>query len=1186
MRIREIHQRAFGRFTEHQLTFGSAGDAPVPGLHIVHGPNEAGKTTTLHAIRYGLYGIPDLRNDPRTYDFLHRKPDLRIGMVIETDEGELIRFTRRKKSGETCFDFEDAAADSATQQKLHAVLRGVDRDLFTRKYGIDYPTLREGGEGLASEGESVGESLFAAATGIVGIHTTLRTLAAQAEALLKDTGRSGAIHDATKRFNDADSAVRRAIKAGRKWHPKQAELERTNEELGAIQENIIKTSAALERAKAINEAVPTVIERASRVEEIAALGPLIITWSIEREQERVQLRRIISETEGQISEATKELEAREADEQELMARADEGMTEIAGRVQPLSERIAEYVAARASAPQLQSEQQEAVAKVTNACRQVRADADPAQSRDLLPTLPNKTHARALLEEYSGIQREVLAAKLSVDKAEDALEAFSAQDEPLAASPEKVDFLSVALDSVEKVDTARLAQLEHAALAKEQQLSSKVAALPRSTHSLRQLISISAPLEATIEDFDHRIREAETKAKQAREALAEARAQLDEQESRLKELAQNQPIPSAEELGSGRSVRDSTWRRIRSSWLNEDVPGDGEPISAGSENALADAYEAAVAKTDRSADRRTAAGAITGQITATETLRDASTEDIAHRTAGLQVFESELEAVRRQWQDLWSVLGVEPGTVAEMRAWLSELGDIRRASDELSSNRGEANSLRERVERARRDLYNALGAAQAQPPAEDVSVEVLEERARQLIDTEIKARETARDRAVQRKGLEGTKRTAKHHQERAADDLRGWALRWSAAAVAIGLPADASADAGEGALQAFEALGSALGHLDAATVACEQNTQTVRSFVTDTQSLLESVGGALADAFRNEPAEHAVRELLSRAESSQTAIAGLNALRPAISTVKRNQVSQKLAIAAASRALTKLATESGLSSAEDLDAAATLWDTRENLRAEIRDYDSNIIRITKMAPDEVIASFGDTPTERLPIRISEIREELNDLSEKKHAKESDVRDLHSQISELKVDAQHELALADRADARADLERLATEYTRLKLEFEILSGYLRDKAVGHIGPALTRAGELFQELTCGNYNGVTQDVDDDDKPVIKVLPKVGSSMGRKGLSTGTADQLYLALRLASIYQQLDQPGQEPLPFIVDDILTSFDDERSAATMRALAQLATRTQVIFFTHHQHLVDLARDQVPADALHVTSLT
>jgi uncharacterized protein YhaN len=86
----------------------------------------------------------------------------------------------------------------------------------------------------------------------------------------------------------------------------------------------------------------------------------------------------------------------------------------------------------------------------------------------------------------------------------------------------------------------------------------------------------------------------------------------------------------------------------------------------------------------------------------------------------------------------------------------------------------------------------------------------------------------------------------------------------------------------------------------------------------------------------------------------------------------------------------------------------------------------------------------------------------------------------------------------------------------------------------------------------------------------------------MSTGTADQLYLALRVASIEDYLERAGA--LPFVADDLFINFDDERAAAGFKILAQLAEKTQVLFFTHHRHLVDIARHALGSGA-HIVNL-
>jgi uncharacterized protein YhaN len=82
----------------------------------------------------------------------------------------------------------------------------------------------------------------------------------------------------------------------------------------------------------------------------------------------------------------------------------------------------------------------------------------------------------------------------------------------------------------------------------------------------------------------------------------------------------------------------------------------------------------------------------------------------------------------------------------------------------------------------------------------------------------------------------------------------------------------------------------------------------------------------------------------------------------------------------------------------------------------------------------------------------------------------------------------------------------------------------------------------------------------------------------MSDGAADQLYLAVRLASVETYLSR--HEPLPFLVDDVLIQFDDDRAAAALGVLAELSRKTQVLMFTHHRHLLDLARREVGPETL------
>ncbi len=75
MRIRRLHLPAFGPFTDLDLDL-------APGaidLHVIHGPNEAGKSSCLRGLQAWLFGFPERTRD----DFLHPRPRLLAGGELE-----------------------------------------------------------------------------------------------------------------------------------------------------------------------------------------------------------------------------------------------------------------------------------------------------------------------------------------------------------------------------------------------------------------------------------------------------------------------------------------------------------------------------------------------------------------------------------------------------------------------------------------------------------------------------------------------------------------------------------------------------------------------------------------------------------------------------------------------------------------------------------------------------------------------------------------------------------------------------------------------------------------------------------------------------------------------------------------------------------------------------------------------
>ncbi len=79
--------------------------------------------------------------------------------------------------------------------------------------------------------------------------------------------------------------------------------------------------------------------------------------------------------------------------------------------------------------------------------------------------------------------------------------------------------------------------------------------------------------------------------------------------------------------------------------------------------------------------------------------------------------------------------------------------------------------------------------------------------------------------------------------------------------------------------------------------------------------------------------------------------------------------------------------------------------------------------------------------------------------------------------------------------------------------------------------------------------------------------------QAMSEGTRAQLFLALRVAGHATFCRQAG--PLPFVTDDILETFDDDRAGAALDMAAEMGLHGQVIFLTHHRHIAAMAERRI-----------
>ena len=171
-------------------------------------------------------------------------------------------------------------------------------------------------------------------------------------------------------------------------------------------------------------------------------------------------------------------------------------------------------------------------------------------------------------------------------------------------------------------------------------------------------------------------------------------------------------------------------------------------------------------------------------------------------------------------------------------------------------------------------------------------------------------------------------------------------------------------------------------------------------------------------------------------------------------------------------------------------------------------------------------------------------------------------------------------AERAILDRELRKMEERYASLRLARRALAE-ADENLRARFAPILCeKTGAIFCKLTGGKYDKVQLDrqfrvtVHPVDSPVFRPLSY---------LSSGTVDQLYLALRLA--ISELLIPEA---PIVLDDALVYFDDRRAALALETLREMSKTRQVLIFTCQSRekriLDELARKRKAAEAAEIAA--
>ncbi len=1148
MRLLRFDILAYGHFTDHHLDFSEK----QPGLHLIYGDNQAGKSTTLRAIRGLFFGIEQQSRDT----FLHEGKKLRLGAELEAD-GEAMYVVRRKGRKDTLLDAAGAPLD---ETRLRQWLGGADQGLFDQLFGLDHESLRQGAHALLDGEGGAADTLFSAGAGTGSVRGLLRELRAEADELFTSKSRTKLINVQIKDVRDARQAVTAASTSASAYTRRQDELQALSVQL-----------EELSKRRASSSSRKSVLERQLRVLPLLA--------------RRKQHRHTLAEL-GHVPDLPKDSEARRIDAEAKLAEATQRKAHEQVEIERVGQRLESlqlHVGLQALDPQTVDDISAELGGHRKAMRDLpkregelktlQSDAG-ALLRDLGSgvALQDAAHLRLTTAEQQRLERLSFEKAQFESKLQDAASkvvriqrALARRKDEASGIPKGVDVsgLRLAVSRIQKqlAVEQRLEECRQRALVAHRRFTRALAALSGFGGNSAQLASLPFPTTETVREFERRWALIEQQQRDARTQLEQARAAIAELERQVTELSAVTEVPSRSRLIELRRHRDDALAAL----------AESEPKQ------LAEHVERLrdrVGLSDEYADRLADAAGRVATLSGLQARKQESTETASRAEGRLGELETESRDLKEQWRQVWAAALVTPSTPREMLEWMGELRDCIKLSDQHEDLVAEVRSLEGQLVSALTDLSKQLEQV-GQPPRQlwEPTLTSLVQRAESVLE-EAEAAAQQRQDLERRASLERDQLDeAEHEQRQLVEREKVWRTEWHKALKTIDLPRDSGPEAVRLKL-------AKIGELMHKLREIEKLEGRIHGMQRDSSQLEDRVRGTLTRVLP----EHAELDLVPACEllisEYRRARADHDeAVRLRQELERRSALVREVAISerAAREQLAELMASAGAKDLAELRSLEELAERARDLRQHVAELDDQIVGLGDGAAlDELLQQVEGLDAESARREVDQLEDELSSLE----GRLDQLRAQHSQAEQelARLDAGAAASAEELAERTAKLATSVSAYLRLRLSYALLASEVERYREANQGPLLERVNELFPRLTRDAFTGVKVDFDDKDAQVLSCLQADGAEVPIEGLSDGTLDQLYLALRLASLERYL--AGRPALPLVLDDILIHFDDDRAKAALEVLGEFARGCQVLFFTHHRRMLELAQAAVPPEVL------
>ncbi len=1155
MRIDRLDLTAYGPFTDKSLNLSEG----AQGLHVIYGDNEAGKSTSLRALIACLFGIPSRTND----NYLHSNPKLRIGGKLRLSSGEDIEFVRRKGTKGTLLEpGTDAVLDDSVL--LPYLPGGIDENLFTKLYGIDHGGLVAGGRELLNQSGDLGQALFSAAVGTASLREILFELQNGAEELFRPRASTKFVNQAISGFKKAQKLIKDSSLPVAEWKKLQKELTDTLSAIKHVEENINGKSKEKSRLDRLNRVKGALAERRGLMARIKELGDVLLLPEDFDEKHKNAGDNLLNSTEAKARAKAKlsllKEESATLNVSDELLDNEEAILAIYKELGAVEKTIKDRPRQDGKRRLLRNEAEQLL-------KGVRSDLGIDDSDRLRPLINNKKWISGLARKHSLLDQKKENAEAALRDVEDEQETIKKELDEQAQSNLDLNELKATVAATRKAGDLeqRLADSQKRASEEEAACESELFRLGRFIGTIEALSKIAMPVSETLDRHERRFDELTENIRDYNRRRKEFEEERIQAEQDLKALLLTSDVPTISELEGVRSIRNTGWDLIKRKYIEEiDVEKDIAEFAFDSD--LPTFYEQHVNVADKVSDRMRLAA---DQVVKRAAL-EAKIENLKSRhndiTEEIRKANEEKGVYQKEWNSIWEPLGVDPGAPREMKQWLLRVDNILTNVQTAKTVSGDARKLAEDCKALKETVSLQISKFDDSIDLQEMSLDTMINLCEQRVEQEEAALERKRQLEHSLGDTEIRIKRTREELKSISNDQAKWIREWGQAIDGLGLKPDVHP---EQASETFDQLLTFFDKFDKSEELRKRifgMDQVTDEFEKKVFEFADSIGFKRDGHETNTTAAQLNRNL----NEAREARASLKKIEKQEKEIKEENEGADITIRTAQEQLASLRDQAGVETDEDLESAGESSRKKREMQQKIDTLEQELTRNGDgLSIQELEQEAGEADIDAIGGELERVSSELKELQVKRDALRDQRKTFQNEIK-----AKDGSAVAANASEEAE-QQLATmvsgveQYLRLQIAALILEQRIEDYRKKNQAPVLARAGELFSKLTLGFYANLRDELDSSSKPILLGVRPDDVEVSVDGMSDGTRDQLYLSLRLATLEQHLSKG--EPMPFVVDDILIGFDDNRTRVCLDALAELALSTQVLLFTHHRRVLELA---------------